>query len=161
MGTLRTSTFSVLLAAALVAVALTAAPHPGSAKADVSEKASFPAAQAPTTQSPPAPRPAPPKRDVAREKRELQQAKVELAKLQREYRYLDGIALSIGPTPQDAQAVAYYTDNEIVINPDHVASIEKILAHEVWHIIDWRDNGLLDWGEDLPPSNASAYRSRY
>ncbi len=39
-------------------------------------------------------------------------------------------------------------------------SIEKILAHEVWHVIDWRDNGRLDWGEDLPPANVAAYRSR-
>jgi hypothetical protein len=161
MGTLRTYAFSVLLAALLVAVALTAAPHSVSAEATVSKKASFPAAPASATQPATAATAAPPKRDAAREKRELQQAKVELAKLQHTYRYLDGITLRIDPTPGDAQAVAYYTDNEIVINPGHVASIEKILAHEVWHIIDWRDNGRLDWGEDLPPSNTSTYRSRY
>jgi hypothetical protein len=25
------------------------------------------------------------------------------------------------------------------------------MAHEIWHIIDWRDNGRIDWGENVPP----------
>jgi hypothetical protein len=77
--------------------------------------------------------------------------------LRAKYRYLDGVTVSLGTTPRGEQAVAYYTEDRIVIDRAHEASIEKILAHEVWHIIDWRDNGRLDWGEDLPPDNTYAY----
>ncbi len=118
---------------------------------------SAPTAPQPLRLTPATPASTGPARSAA-EARDLQQAKRVLAKLQKRYRYLDGITLRIDPTPQDRQAVAYYTDGEIVISPDHVATIDKILAHEVWHVIDWRDNGHLDWGEDLPPSNASDYR---
>jgi hypothetical protein len=24
----------------------------------------------------------------------------------------------------------------------------------VWHVIDWRDNGRIDWGESVPPSDS-------
>jgi hypothetical protein len=80
-----------------------------------------------------------------------------LDSLRAKYRYLDGVSVAMGATPNDEQAVAYYTQDQIVISTTHEASIEKILAHEVWHIIDWRDNGRLDWGEDLPPINTYAY----
>jgi hypothetical protein len=43
------------------------------------------------------------------------------------------------------------------VSPEHDATIDEILAHEIWHVIDWRDNGRLDWGEDLPPINSSDY----
>ena len=108
--------------------------------------------------APAAPTPVGKSRDRVAEAQDLKNARRVLAKLQTRYRYLDGITLRVDPTPQDRQAVAYYTDGEIVISPDHVATIDKILAHEVWHVIDWRDNGQLDWGEDLPPSNAADYR---
>jgi hypothetical protein len=85
-------------------------------------------------------------------------AKKALAKLAKQYDGLKGVTVSIGKTPDGSQAVAYYTTGQIVISPTHVAGVEKILAHEVWHVIDWRDNGRLDWGEDLPPRNASDYR---
>lgn len=88
---------------------------------------------------------------------DLELANEVLDGLRRKYRYLDGVSVTSGPTPKDEQAVAYYTEGDIVISPTHAASIEKILAHEIWHIIDWRDNGRLDWGEDLPPQNASDY----
>lgn len=74
-----------------------------------------------------------------------------------EYRDLDGVTVVMGETPKGEEAVAYYTAGEIVIDRDHTVSIEKILAHEIWHVIDWRDNGRLDWGENLPPTNASDY----
>jgi len=74
-----------------------------------------------------------------------------------EYRNLDGVTVVMGETPKGEEAVSYYTVGEIVIDRDHTVSIEKILAHEIWHVIDWRDNGRLDWGEDLPPTNKSDY----
>jgi len=83
-----------------------------------------------------------------------------LEDLKATYTYLDGVTVSIGTTPRGEQAVAYYTNGQILISPAHTASIDTILAHEIWHIIDWRDNGRLDWGEDLPPDNSSAYVAR-
>jgi len=56
------------------------------------------------------------------------------------------------------QAVAYYTSGRIVISPKHTASLQRILSHEIWHIIDWRDNGRIDWRESVPPANASRFR---
>jgi hypothetical protein len=84
-------------------------------------------------------------------------ADVVLTALKKRYRLLDGVTVSMGATPGGAQAVAYYREGQIVISPSHVASIDKILAHEIWHIIDWRDNGRIDWGEALPPSDQSRY----
>jgi len=75
-----------------------------------------------------------------------------------QYQHLDGVKIVMGETPKGEEAVSYYTVGEIVIDRDHTVSIEKILAHEIWHVIDWRDNGRLDWGEDLPPANQSDYR---
>jgi hypothetical protein len=80
-----------------------------------------------------------------------------LAELQSTHDYLQDVSVTLGPTPQDFQAISYYRDGEIVIDPAHVASLEDILAHEIWHIIDWRDNGKLDWGEQLPPKNSADY----
>jgi hypothetical protein len=73
------------------------------------------------------------------------------------YRYLDGVTVAVRPTPKDHEAIAYYTDGEIVISPEHTVALGTILAHEIWHVIDWRDNGRLDWGENLPPSDTSDY----
>jgi len=84
-------------------------------------------------------------------------AKQVFESLSTKYRLLDNVTVTIGDTPNGEQAVAYYTDGQIVISRDHTVGIDIILAHEVWHIIDWRDNGRLDWGEELPPSNPQAY----
>ncbi len=83
----------------------------------------------------------------------LAQARAILAGLIRKYPILRGTTVEFGPTPNNAQAVAYYTSGEIVINPNHRASLERIITHEVWHIIDWRDNGRIDWWENVPPRN--------
>jgi hypothetical protein len=81
-----------------------------------------------------------------------------LASLKSRYpRYLAGVTVSMG-NASGYQAVAYYTSGRIVISPKHKASLERILGHEVWHIIDWRDNGRIDWREKVPPANASSYR---
>ena len=73
------------------------------------------------------------------------------------YRLLDGVTVTMGPTPDGQQAVSYYRDGEIVVSPQHVASLQKIIEHEIWHIIDWRDNGRIDWGEAVAPLNAGSY----
>jgi hypothetical protein len=39
------------------------------------------------------------------------------------YRYLDGVTVRIGATPNDEQAVAYYTEGEIVISRTHTVSL--------------------------------------
>ncbi len=49
------------------------------------------------------------------------------------------------------QAIAYYKSGRIVVSPTHTASLQRIIGHEIWHIIDWRDNGVIDWGENVPP----------
>lgn len=62
---------------------------------------------------------------------------------------LRGVTLTFGDA-KGRQAIAYYTSGRIVISPSHTASLDRIVAHEVWHIIDWRDNGRIDWGENVP-----------
>ncbi len=66
----------------------------------------------------------------------------------------------VGSAPDNKEAVAYYTEGRIVINHAHTVGIDAILEHEIWHVIDWRDNGRLDWAEDLPPSDPGAYAKR-
>ncbi len=92
---------------------------------------------------------------------ETQQAEAILGNLRKTYRYLDGVTVAMGSTPNGYQAVSYYTTGQIVVNKNHSVPLDEILAHEIWHIIDYRDNGRIDWGENLPPSNTAAYHSRY
>lgn len=84
---------------------------------------------------------------------ELARAQSILAGYIAKYPILAGTTVTIGQTPGGHQAVAYYTVGKIVISPTHTASLERILAHEIWHVIDWRDNGRIDWGESVPPKN--------
>lgn len=89
---------------------------------------------------------------------ELARARSILASLKARYpRYLSGVTVSIG-SARGYQAISYYTSGRIVISPTHTASLERILGHEIWHIIDWRDNNHIDWGERIPPANASSFR---
>jgi len=80
-----------------------------------------------------------------------------LRNLRERYQYLEGVTVSFGTPRGGEQAVAYYTQGRILVNPSHTADIATILTHEVWHIIDWRDNGRLDWGEALPPDGWENY----
>lgn len=82
---------------------------------------------------------------------ELSQARAILAGLIAKYPILAGTTVTMGTTPGGYQAVAYYQSGRIIISPTHTASLSTILNHEVWHIIDWRDNGQIDWGENIPP----------
>lgn len=64
---------------------------------------------------------------------------------------LAGSTVEIG-NAQGYQAISYFQTGRIVISPTHSASIDRIMNHEIWHIIDWRDNGRIDWGENVPPA---------
>jgi hypothetical protein len=81
---------------------------------------------------------------------DLAKAQSILAGLIAKYPILKGSVVTIGSTPNNYQAVCYYKSGKIVINPNHTASLSTILRHEVGHIIDWRDNGVIDWGESIP-----------
>lgn len=81
---------------------------------------------------------------------ELSQARSILAGLIAKHPILKGTTVSFGDA-RGYQAIALYTSGRIIISPSHTASLSRILNHEVWHIIDWRDNGKIDWGENVPP----------
>jgi hypothetical protein len=80
-----------------------------------------------------------------------------LAGLIKKYPILKGTTVTIGDA-KGYQAIAFYKSGRIVISKDHKATLTRILNHEVWHIIDYRDNGRIDWGEKVPPRNAASYR---
>jgi hypothetical protein len=87
---------------------------------------------------------------------ELAQAQSILAGYVARYPILAGATVSIGDASRH-QAVAYYKAGRSVISATHTASISTILKHEIWHIIDYRDNGTMDWGERVAPANAADY----
>jgi hypothetical protein len=95
---------------------------------------------------------------VVRRTDELVQASLILASRISTYPILEGSTVEFGDTGDNPEAICYYKSARIVINADHTVSLERIIDHEIWHIIDWRDNGKIDWGEDLPPANAAEYR---
>jgi hypothetical protein len=142
---------SVLFAVSAAAALWTGSPFTASPPAPYAEKAPRTAAQtAERLQQDPA----------AAAAGEDERARELLGNLSDTYRHLDGVTVRFAKTPKGEEAVAYYTVGEIVINTEHTVSIDEILAHEVWHVIDYRDNGQLDWGENLPPENASDYLRR-
>jgi hypothetical protein len=95
---------------------------------------------------------------VVRRTDEIVQASLILASRISTYPILEGSTVDFGDTGDNTQAICYYNSARIVVNPGHTVSLEQIIDHEIWHIIDWRDNGRIDWGEDLPPANAAEYR---
>lgn len=80
----------------------------------------------------------------------LAQAQSILSGLIAKYPILAGTTVTIGDA-RGYQAIAYYQSGRIVVSKSHTASLSTILNHEVWHIIDWRDNNKIDWGENVPP----------
>lgn len=80
---------------------------------------------------------------------ESAQAKAILANYIAKYPVLQGATVSFGDA-KGYQAICYYRSGRIVISPTHTASLERIIRHEVGHIIDWRDNGVINWGENIP-----------
>lgn len=81
---------------------------------------------------------------------DLARARTLLAGLTARYPILQGSTVTIGYA-RGYQAISYYTSGRIIVSPTHSASLDRIMNHEVWHIIDWRDNGRIDWGENVPP----------
>jgi putative cell wall-binding protein len=55
------------------------------------------------------------------------------------------------------QAISYYQSGRIVVNPNHTAPLKDIIVHEIYHVLDWRDNGRMDWGESVPRSTPRCY----
>ncbi len=53
---------------------------------------------------------------------------------------VEGVSLSYGDT-YGYEAIAYYKSGHIVINPNHTTSLYTLIAHEVDHIIAWRQSG--------------------
>lgn len=85
-----------------------------------------------------------------------QEAQRILDRLIATYPILRGTTVTFGDA-KGHQAIAYYTSGRIVISATHTASLQRIIEHEIWHIIDWRDNGKINWGESVPPSNWRDY----
>jgi hypothetical protein len=81
---------------------------------------------------------------------ELTQARAILRSFIAAHPICAGATISIGKTPGGYQAVCYYKSGRILVSPSHTAPLRTIINHEAWHIIDWRDNGHIDWGEALP-----------
>jgi hypothetical protein len=71
-------------------------------------------------------------------------------------RYLSGATVTMGDA-MGYQAISYYTSGRIVVSPTHTATLSRIMNHEIWHIIDWQDDGAINWGEAIPPTNMSTY----
>lgn len=71
-------------------------------------------------------------------------------------RYLSNVTVEFGDA-NGYQAISYYTIGRIVVSPTHTATLQRILEHEIWHMIDWQDNGAMNWGEAIPPANMSVY----
>lgn len=80
---------------------------------------------------------------------ELAQAQTLLDRLIVEHPILKGVTIEIGDA-DGHQGVAYPRAGRIVISPDHTALLTRIVAHEAGHILDYRDNGRIDWGENVP-----------
>ena len=57
---------------------------------------------------------------------------------------LQGSTVVVRDCPHDWQGCTYYKTGEIWIDPDHTAPLEKIMIHEVNHLIDWRSDGDID-----------------
>jgi hypothetical protein len=81
---------------------------------------------------------------------ELARAKALLAAQIRKHPILKGTTVTFG-NARGYQAIAYYASGRIVISRSHKASLSRIINHEIWHVIDYRDNGKIDWGERVPP----------
>lgn len=81
---------------------------------------------------------------------ELAEAQAILAGLIAKYPILAGSTVTFGDA-RGYQAIGYYRSGRIVISTTHTASLTRIVTHEAWHIIDYRDNGTIDWGENVPP----------
>jgi hypothetical protein len=90
---------------------------------------------------------------------DLAVAQADLSRYIQTYPLLQGCTVQMGDA-RGYQAITYFTTGLTVISASHTASIGTIMAHEIWHDIDWRDNSVIDWGENVPPANAASYVGR-
>jgi hypothetical protein len=97
------------------------------------------------------------KRKVVRRKRtkivkvsDQSRANTILNQLTARHPELKGTTIEFGSTPNNYQAVCYYTVGRIIVNPKHKATIDRIINHELGHVLDYRDNGVINWGENIP-----------
>lgn len=67
-----------------------------------------------------------------------------LARYIARYPILRGVQVYIRDCPNNWQGCAYYKQGIILVDPDHTAPLERIIAHEVQHIIDWRQDNDID-----------------
>lgn len=82
-----------------------------------------------------------PQRSVQSEQARAEQI---LASLVARNPILQGAKVYVRECPHNWQGCTYYKSAEIWIDPDHRASLEKIIVHECNHIIDWRSDGDID-----------------
>ncbi len=74
--------------------------------------------------------------------------------------YLTGATVTFGDAAVGNNvAIVFYTSKHIAINPNWDAmtasSLETIVNHEVWHIIDFALDSKIDWGENIPPATTA------
>ncbi len=67
-----------------------------------------------------------------------------LARYIARYPILKGVQVYVRECPNNWQGCAYYKQGIILVDPDHTAPLERIIAHEVQHIIDWRQDNDID-----------------
>jgi hypothetical protein len=60
---------------------------------------------------------------------------------------LKGTSIFIKDCPNNWQGCAFYELGIIWIDPDHKAPLEEIVVHECNHIIDWREDGDIDYDD--------------
>lgn len=60
------------------------------------------------------------------------------------YPILRGVQVYIRDCPNNWQGCAYYRQGIILIDPDHTAPLSSIIAHEVQHILDYRQDNDID-----------------
>lgn len=63
------------------------------------------------------------------------------------YPILKGVKIYVKDCPNNWQGCAYYTKGIILIDPDHTAPLERIIEHEIKHIIDWREDYDIDYND--------------
>jgi hypothetical protein len=68
------------------------------------------------------------------------------------YPILSGVTVAFGNTGGPG-AVSYVGSGRIIVKSGYTGNLNAAIVHECWHIIDYRDNGQMDWGENLPPAN--------
>lgn len=78
---------------------------------------------------------------------EQKRAEQILASYIAKYPILKGVKIYVRDCPNNWQGCAYYTKGIILVDPDHTASLEAIIAHEVKHIIDWREDHKIDYND--------------